>query len=235
MIRKERQRRFCLLLEDYKNQEEASVALGFSSLSPVSNYKRGHKAMGEKVARQIELYADLPKGVFVDPLKTPWRIHDSSQFSDRTNEGHSDSILETSNIVTDAEKYARIQSFEHWRGSVENEIRHMNIPLESLSALGLHANQLKSIEMPDESQFSRIRKGDHVVVNIEFTAPPKNNTVYAIKLGGQYTLRRVSYKASGGLTLSCSNVDYPDDSVSADEIASLDILGEFVLFQGTTF
>ena len=234
MIRKERQRRFCLLLEDYSNQEEAAIALGFASLSPVSNYKNGHKIMGEKVARQIEQYANLPKGTFVEPLSTPWLGHDSSHLIDNTKEGESGSIFQSLKVVEKPTKYAQIQSFELWRGVLQNETRHMTVTVDLLDSLGLRAGNLRSIEMPDESQSGRIRKGDHIAINIKFEAPPKNNAMYAVKLGDQYTLRRFVYRANGGITLSCSNPDYPDESISSDEINDLDILGEFALFQGTT-
>ena len=110
----------------------------------------------------------------------------------------------------------------------------MSAPTAWLESNGLRADQLKTIEVPDDSQADRIRRGDWVAINIEWGGKLKNDETYAVRIGGEYTLRRVAWQANGSLTLRCRNEDYPDEVVQAQDVDSLDILGSFARFQGNT-
>lgn len=133
------------------------------------------------------------------------------------------------------EGHVYVQSYELWRGEVEAEIRFMTVPVDWLETEGLIVDQIKTIEMPDNSQADRIRKGDIVAVNVVWDGNVKNDTMYAIRIGGQHTLRRTAFQANGNLILRCRNdEEYPDETVSRYEISELDILGEFLRFQGSS-
>lgn len=126
-----------------------------------------------------------------------------------------------------------VHSYELWRGEVESEIRLMSVPSHWLEANGYTADQLKNIQMPDDSQADRIRKGDLVAVNIEWGGTLKNDTLYAVLIGNKYTLRRTAFQANKSLVLRCRNDQYPDETIEEPDIGTLDILGEFALFFGS--
>lgn len=131
----------------------------------------------------------------------------------------------------DADGYVAVESYEVWSGLAAAEVRHMTVPARWLEARHMSASQLKSIEMPDDSQAGRLRRGDWVAVNVEWGGKLRNDTVYAVKIGGEYTLRRVAWQANGSLVLRCQNDDYADETLSAEDASGLDILGEFACFQ----
>ena len=233
MVMEERRKRFSDLLGHYRGQSEAAEKLGFSSPQPVSNLKNGHKNMGEDVARRVEEKAGLPAGALVDPLNIMWPFDfDDDQFTGVREPSFSDNNYSNSMDVRSATGGAYVQSFEYWKGLVKNEIRQMSVSKIWLATSEYKIDQLKTIEMPDDSQSDRIRKGDTVVVCVDWGGTLKHDTLYAVRLGGQYTLRRTAHQANGNILLRCRNRDYADETIESSSVDKLDILGEFVRFEG---
>lgn len=126
-----------------------------------------------------------------------------------------------------------VQSYELWRNEVAQEIRFMSVPQDWLEKNGYSVDQLKSMNMPDDSQAPRVRRGDTIVVNIEWGTILQNDCIYAVKLGGQYTLRRIAYRSNGCVVLSCANGNYADETIGKTEISNIDVLGQAVRFEGS--
>ena len=130
------------------------------------------------------------------------------------------------------EGYLYVRSYEMLRGEVAEEIRPMTVPASLLVTLGIDASQLANIKMPDDSQADRIRKGDLIAINLAWSGNIKNDTLYAVKIGDSYTLRLTAVQANKSVILRCKNGNYPDENIPEDDIAGLDILGEYVCFFG---
>ena len=232
MVMEERRKRFSDLLGQYTDQSDAAERLGFASPQPVSNLKNGHKNMGEEVARRVEKKAGLPAGALVDPLNVVWPFDFEVNQENQVREPASTYNISDNIDAPYATGGAYVQSYEHWKGIVENEIRHTSVSKNWLADSGYNIGQLKTTEMPDDSQKDRIRKGDTVVVCVEWGDTLKHDTLYAVRLGGQYTLRKTAHQANGNILLRCRNRDYADETIESSSIEKLDILGEFARFEG---
>lgn len=132
-------------------------------------------------------------------------------------------------------EYVSIQSHEYWRAEVTAEIRFMSVPVQVLEEKGLLHSDVKSMQMPDDSQAGRILKGDMIAVSVVWGPEFAEDELYAIKIGGRYTLRRAMNAINGDLLLRCRNSDsYPDMVVAKDKKKDLDVLGKFVGMFGSS-
>lgn len=228
-VQKERQERFKTLLHRYQNQEEAAVKLGFGGPAPISNLKTGKKKMGEKLAGRIEELAGLPRGVFVDPLSTPWPGHNDSHLNTVNEAGQTDRVVAN---LDGAISYENAGSFEFWSNTVDREIRLMAIPTTVLEQENCSIEDVKNVLISDNAQSPRIVKGDFVSMNVNRIKPVENDTYYVIQVNEQFTLRKTVYRTDGSLTLKCLNPEHEEENISADNIGSLNIVGRYVCFQG---
>lgn len=165
--------------------------------------------------------------------KIPMR-NSSGKFGHTKENNHTPA---SSRSVVDAlnDDYVYVESYEYWAGRSSKEIRFMSVPREWLARHKLPTASVKSIAMPDDSQAERILAGDLVAINIHWGDTMKNDTLYAMTIGGLYTLRRTAYTATGDIILRCRNsVRFPDEQISKADIVQLDVIGEFVGFLGTT-
>lgn len=126
-----------------------------------------------------------------------------------------------------------VESYEYWSGDVASEIRFMSVPISWLKNEGYSSDQIKSIEMPDESQSGLVNQGFEIAINIEWGSKPLDNLYYALEIGGRITLRRIEYQYNGDLILRCLNEKFNDQRVSEAEIKDLRIVGVAVKFQGS--
>ena len=130
------------------------------------------------------------------------------------------------------DQYAYVQSYEFWRGKTKTETRFMSVTLEWLESKGLVAGQLKSVEMPDDSQEGLVSKGYIIIVNVEWGEKLVNGAYYAIEIGGLITVRRADYEHNNDIVLTCMNPKYRDLSVPKNDVPALNIIGSAVRFQG---
>ncbi len=235
-IYEERRRRFALLLNNYRNQAEAADALGFGGPAPVSNLKRGHDNMGEDVARRVEKLGKLRAGTLLTPFQIPWE--DENKTSQRNGASSNVGKLASSEAVGNASKASqftdvKIETYESWMSEGPAREWRMSVPLSWLQSQGYDSSQIKSFTMPDNSQSDLVLKDYEVAVNVNWGDKLQNDKFYAINIGGLVTLRKVEYRASGGIHLRCLNPDYSDESLTAEEVDNLDIVGVAVRFQGS--
>lgn len=215
-----RQRNFAKLVrERYGSNIDAAKALGLSN-SQVSDYARGSRNMGEKLARRIELAAGLPAGSLSKQLDfgVAENIVNFPTLSDTVDAGSTKGRI-------------YVQSYAAFTGKSEQEDVFMSVPTTLLSKLGLNVDSVKSLIMPDESQSSRIRQGDKIAINISWDKSIRNNVTYALEIGGVYTLRKAEFLPTRQLLLKCRNSSYTDVSISEFEIDNLKIIGEVITFE----
>lgn len=234
-IHAERARRFVLLLERYRTQIEAADALGFNQPSMISAIKKKRRNIGEEVARRLEELGDLKSGVFVNPLETSWNPveKDTNSLDFRSSVINTSRNVSDNTVVYGDVTHVRIETHESWiDGETQKESR-MTVPSAWISSNGFNADGLKSITMPDNSQSSLVLEGYEIAIHIDFDGELKNNAFYALKIGGNITLRKIEYKATGGAMLRCVSNDYADESVTLDELANIEVIGQAVMFQGS--
>jgi len=147
-----------------------------------------------------------------------------------TDHSHSDIVAFSGEVGERNKGYTDVQSYELWSGEVSVEARGMTIPVKELNKRGLSADDVVSIEIPDDSQGPRILQYDYGVIARRRGEQLKNDTLYAVKIGGTYTLRLLSIQSNGDLKLACRNPAYnhAEELIAGPQISSLDILGEYI-------
>lgn len=232
MIFAERKRRFALLLKNYKNQQEAGDALGLGSVSQVSNLKTGEKSMGEEIARRLEQLADVPKGYFVNPLEGESNLSETTVNSSQTDTIGPVTLNATNQgDSTNIDRTVRIQDYSDWVSSTNEKLIGMSVSHRLLVQKGIKAEDLKSIEISDDSNTGFLNRGAAVAINVNFESPIKNGSYYAIALGGVVTIRLIDYQFNNDIYLRCNNDAITDQLVPASEVQSLDIRGIAVAYE----
>lgn len=248
-----------LLASLHGGRKELAAKLGYTDTNHFNQMCGGFAEIGNGVTSKIYSAVDLPPLWLETPHVDEWDALNDKPYrkwqaknigetspeptvddptsvnATRKFRGMSNSPGDTLTHGSDSNQgHVHVQSYEMWCGIVEQEIRFMSVQAAWLAAEGVDADQLVSIEMPDNSFADRILKGDYVAINVDWGGAFVSNEVYAVMIGGSYTLRRAIIQASGKLVLQCRNRDFPDDVVEPGDIESLDVLGIFAQFQGMT-
>lgn len=233
-IQQIRQRNFARLVrERYGNNNDAARAWGMSA-SQVSNYARGTRGMGEKLARRIERAAKLADG----SLSIEYREHEQPQAQIGIPNEHAlkinDNLTDRSHNRSTQERVF-VQNFHEWQSAgSSNALPRVSVSASLLARHGLSVDDVKYIEMPDESQSDRIRAGDLVVINVAWDGDVKSDQVYALMIGGVLTLRKAEVLPNTDVVLKCHSERYTDTTIKSADLPSLDIAGVVITFEPQT-
>jgi len=97
--------------------------------------------------------------------------------------------------------------------------------LEYLSRRKLNKNKLLSVSQLDNSMSPLIEEGAEVLLDREHT-DVRGSDLFGIVVNGNIWIRRIREEMDGTFTISAEAADqYPEKSLTADELAALDIVG----------
>ena len=97
--------------------------------------------------------------------------------------------------------------------------------LRFLDSIKLDKEKILLVVAPDDSMSSIIEEGDRALIDLSETAVTRDD-MFAILVGDRLWLRWVRQTLKGDYTVQAENRDgYPDQILSADQLAELSILG----------
>lgn len=107
----------------------------------------------------------------------------------------------------------------------------LDVPEDSSMAL-IQSGRALSMDIPDDSSAPRILTGDIALIDTVFGDKLKDDTLYVLKFGDIYAVRRTAYQRNGDLKLTCGNPEFrhTEQTIAKSDIDSLDVLGECNFF-----
>lgn len=98
--------------------------------------------------------------------------------------------------------------------------------LTFLDALGLDRNNLLPFKAPDDSMRPLINQNDRILIDRSVTNAAARNDLFALLIKGRVWLRWIRQDIDGGYLIQAEDRDgYPDQPVTAEKLATLQILG----------
>lgn len=98
--------------------------------------------------------------------------------------------------------------------------------LTFLEALDLERDKLLPFAATDDSMRPLIHEGDRVLIDRKSTNAEAKDDVFALLIKGRIWLRWIRQDLDGGFTIQAEDRDgYPDQHVTAEKLATLQILG----------
>jgi phage repressor protein C with HTH and peptisase S24 domain len=213
-------------------REASQAALGRKlAMAPayVHQLLKGHRGIGEDVARKIEQHAGLPNGWMDQPADAP-PIH-------RTTYAVRDvDLLDRLGEHPDLLAYVQIRRYrvrtDHRGGGMPqwieiDEETPLLFPARAFSAKGHQPSACKAIAMDGAAMAPTLQPDDVLLIDTERT-DPEDERVYALVHAGELLVRRLFRRPGGGLELRPDNPRYPSHTLSAEEAAAVTVLGEQV-------
>lgn len=143
----------------------------------------------------------------------------------------SDTLSDTPQDPRGKPRLLYVRSYEAKHEGAVSEPRVMTLPADWIKDEGFSLSDLSTIEMPDDSQADRIRRGDYIAIDESWEGDEfDSDDFYAVNLGGLKTLRRATRTASGEVRLECKNSEYSPEIVTVEKMREI-LLGVAVRFQ----